>query len=589
MAPGSRVREVPRPTLVVVDDEDASRAAVSRELTTRYSIDYSVLVESSPLEALQRLRDLDAAGDEVAVILAVQQMAEMPGAMFLTMAHDIHPRARRGLLVTPTQDLVARRATAQATVLGQADYFLIKPVQTPDERFHRAVTEFLDEWWRLRGSTFELIRVVGEERSPRSHEIQDLLQRHDLQYGFYASESEAGRAELAHAGASAERLPVLIMLDGRVLIDPTNREVAEALGAGVRPADVTYDLTIVGGGPAGLAAAVYAGSEGLRAALVEREALGGQAGTSSMIRNYLGFPRGISGAELAARALEQAVLFGTDIVYGSTASALRADGDRRVVTLSDGSEVYSRAVVIATGVSYRRLEVPALEALIGAGVFYGAGMSEAQALAGEPVFVVGGGNSAGQAAVHLSRYAERATLLVRSGSLAASMSQYLITDLAATPNIDIRYGVEVVGGGGEGRLERLELKRSPLRRGRNRTGGGALRSDRSPALHRLAPVLRDPRPMGLRAHGGASRDGVPRRDHQRTRFRQCVERHEAGRRARPLLLETNLPGVFAVGDVRQGSVKRVASSAGEGSICIRLVHEYLEAVADQRREHPPPG
>ena len=255
-----------------------------------------------------------------------------------------------------------------------------------------------------------------------------------------------------------ERLPVLIMLDGRVLIDPTNREVAEALGAGVRPADVTYDVVIVGGGPAGLAAAVYAGSEGLRTALVEREALGGQAGTSSMIRNYLGFPRGISGAELAARALEQAVLFGTDIVYGSTATALRAEGDRRVVTLSDGSEMYSRAVVIATGVSYRRLEVPALEALIGAGVFYGAGMSEAQALAGEPVFVVGGGNSAGQAAVHLSRYAERVTLLVRSGSLAESMSQYLITEIAATPNIDIRYRVEVVGGGGEGRLERLELK-----------------------------------------------------------------------------------------------------------------------------------
>jgi thioredoxin reductase (NADPH) len=205
MPHGSSVQAVPRPTLVVVDDEDASRAAVARELTTRYSIDYSVLVESSPGEALQRLRDLGAAGDEVAVMLAEQQMAEMPGATFLAMAHEIHPRARRGLLITPTQNLVPRRATAQATVLGHADYFLIKPVQTPDERFHRAVTEFLDEWWRLRGSTFELIRVVGEERSRRSHEIRDLLQRHDLPYGFYASESEAGRAALAHAEASAER------------------------------------------------------------------------------------------------------------------------------------------------------------------------------------------------------------------------------------------------------------------------------------------------------------------------------------------------------------------------------------------------
>jgi thioredoxin reductase (NADPH) len=589
MPPGSRLGELPRPTLVVVDDEDASRAALARELTTRYGTDYTIVVESSPVRALQRLRDLGAAAEEVAVILAAQEMVEMPGATFLATAHEIHPRARRGLLITPAQNLVARRATVQACALGYADYFLIKPVQTPDERFHRAVTEFLDEWWRLRGSTFELIRVVGEERSPRSHEIRDLLQRHDLPYGFYASESEAGRATLVHAEAGAERLPVVIMLDGRALIDPTNREVAEALGVGVRPADVTYDVVIVGGGPAGLAAAVYAGSEGLRAALVEREALGGQAGTSSMIRNSLGVPRGISGAELAARALEQAVLFGTDIVYGSTATALRAEGDRRVVTLGDGTEMYSRAVVIATGVSYRRLEVPALEALMGAGVFYGAGMSEAQALAGESVFVVGGGNSAGQAAVHLSRYAERVTLLVRSGSLAASMSQYLVTEIAATPNIDICYGVEVVGGGGEGRLEGLELKDRH---------SGEVETVPAAALFVLigaqpftqwlpSSVIRDQWGYVLTGAqcGLASCDMTacgPVSD-----IASSDTRTGDGRA--PLLLETNLPGVFAVGDVRRGSVKRVASGAGEGSICIRLVHEYLEAVADQRHQHTPTG
>jgi thioredoxin reductase (NADPH) len=578
MATGSHLRELPRPTLVVVDDEDTSRAALARALTTRYGTDYSLLVESSPVVALQSLRNLGAAGEEVAVILANQEMAEMPGATFLPAAHEIHPRARRGLLVPPTQNLVARKATAQACALGHADYFLIKPVQTPDERFHRAVTEFLDEWWRARGSTFELIRVVGEERSARFHELRDLLQRHDVPYGFYASESAAGRAALAQTKAGAARLPVLIMLDGRVLIDPTNREVAEALGAGVRPADVTYDVVIVGGGPAGLAAAVYAGSEGLRTALVEREALGGQAGTSSMIRNYLGFPRGISGAELAARALEQAVLFGTDIVYGSTATALRAEGDRRVVTLNDSTEVTSRAVVIATGVSYRRLEVPSLEALIGAGVFYGAGMSEAQALVGERAFVVGGGSPAGQAALHLAKYAERVTLLVRSGSLAESMSQYLISEIAATSNLEIRYRVEVVGGEGEGRVERLELKDRDSREIEAVPAAALFVLIGAQPFTQWLPssVIRDQ--WGYVLTGAAARtatrngaaSGIASSD------RRPVEERT------PLLLETNLPGVFAVGDVRQGSVKRVASGAGEGSICIRLVHEYLEAVGDQR-------
>ena len=331
------------------------------------------------------------------------------------------------------------------------------------------------------------------------------------------------------------------------------------LAVWVRPADVTYDVVIVGGGPAGLAAAVYAGSEGLRVALVEREALGGQAGTSSMIRNYLGFPRGISGAELATRSLEQAVLFGTDIVYGSTATGLRAERDLRVVILGDGSEISSRTVVIATGVSYRRLEVPALEALIGAGVFYGAGMSEAQALAGERVFVVGGGNSAGQAAVHLSRYAERVTLLVRSGSLAKSMSQYLTAEIALTPNIDVRYGVEVVGGGGEGRLEWLELEDRH---------SGAVEAVPTAALF----VLIGAQPFTDWIPSSVIRDQW---GYVLTGARASSDTRPGDTRA-PLLLETDLPGVFAVGDVRQGSVKRVASGAGEGAICIRLVHEYLE-------------
>ncbi len=404
------------PRLVVVDDDRTSLDLLGRELEARYGRDYSVILEWSPHDALIRLRGLSDANEEVALILADQWMPETTGPQFLAAAHKIHPRARRGLLINFGEDRSVREPIMKAVALGYADYYLAKPVHTPDERFHRGITEFLDEWWRRRGGWFELVRVIGDERSARSHEVRDLLTRNDIPYGFYASDSAEGCRALADAGVGADRLPVIVLSDGRALIDPVNRDVGAALGATVRPGTEIYDVTIVGGGPAGLAAAVYAGSEGLRTALVEPEALGGQAGTSSLIRNYLGFPRGISGSELAARAFEQVRLFGTDVIYGSAATSLRAEGHRRFVGLSDGSEVTSRAVVIATGAAYRRLGVPDLDALTGRGVFYGA-VAEAQALAGERVFVVGGGNSAGQAAVHLARHGAHVTMLVRSKSL----------------------------------------------------------------------------------------------------------------------------------------------------------------------------
>jgi thioredoxin reductase (NADPH) len=349
---------------------------------------------------------------------------------------------------------------------------------------------------------------------------------------------------------------VLSLYTGVVLVDPANAEVAEALGLDVRPAGRTYDVVIVGAGPAGLAAAVYGASEGLRTALLEREAFGGQAGTSSRIRNYLGFPGGVSGVELAQRAYEQAWVFGTDFVYGNPATSLAKDGDLTVVGLEDGSEIRARAVLIATGVSYRRLGVPELEALVGAGVFYGAGTIEAQAVAGKYAIVVGGGNSAGQAALHLAKYAQQVTILVRSPSLAASMSDYLIRQIEAAPNVDVRYRCEVAGGSGSGHLEQVLF--------RNRDSGEA---ELVPAAGLFVLIGAQPLTGWLPEAIGRDRWGF------------VLTGADTGEnwplQRAPFLLETTTPGVFAAGDVRHGSIKRVASAVGDGSIAIRLIHDYL--------------
>jgi len=547
-----------KPVLVVVDDEDTSLQALTRELESRYGGHYQVVSSSSAEVALARLAELKAAGADVPLVLADQRLRGMSGTELLARVRDIFPMARRGLLIT-WGDRSAPAPFLEAAALGQLEFYLNRPTWSPDEQFHRVITGSLEEWWREqggRGGRGEMVMVIGDDPSARVHEIRDLLARNNVPFGFYASGSLEGRAALRRLGVIDPAGPVLLLDTGVVLVDAANAEIAEALGQKVRPAGQVYDVVIVGAGPAGLAAAVYGASEGLFTALLEREAFGGQAGTSSRIRNYLGFPSGVSGVELAQRAYEQAWAFGTHFVYGNQAMSLAKDRDLLVVGLEDGSQAWARAVVIATGVSYRRLGVPELEALAGAGVFYGAGTIEAQAVAQKPAFVVGGGNSAGQAALHLSKYAQQVTILIRSQSLAASMSDYLIREIDAAPNVDVRYRCEVAGGGGSGHLEHLLL--------RNRDSG---ETEPVPAAGLFILI-------GAQPFTGWLPEAI-RRDPWGFILTGPDTGQDWPLQRAPFLLETTTPGVFAAGDVRHGSMKRVASAVGDGSTAIRLIHDYL--------------
>ena len=534
---------------------------VEGELRKRYGSDYQVVGADSaddPPRLLARFRDDRRL---VSIVLASQRMSQGTGTELLARVREFHRTAKRLLLIDwgygpPPEPIL------QAITLGHIDAYVAGPVTVPDERFHRAVTELLEEWARSHLPRFEAVRVVGEERSARSHEIRDLLDRNAVPSGFYPVGTGRGEALLQQAGVAASAVPVILLFNGRVLVQPTNAEVAEALGMKTAPGAGLYDVAVIGAGPAGLAAAVYGASEGLSTVVLEPEAIGGQAGTSSQIRNYLGFPAGVSGADLAVRAYTQAWNFGAEYVYGNPAIGLRARGPERVVTVRGGGQVRSRAVVIATGVSYRRLGIPWLDALTGAGVFYGAATSEATALKDREVFVVGGANSAGQAAVHLARYAARVTLLVRGGSLAEGMSDYLVTQIASTPNIAVRHNVAVTGGGGTDCLESLTLQ--------DRVSGT---TQTVPAAAMFVLIGAEPRTQWLPDH--IARD-------QRGFVVTGTDLLAAGAPPRgwplrrlPMLLESSLPGVFAAGDVRRGSVKRVAAAVGEGSTVIRLIHDYL--------------
>jgi thioredoxin reductase (NADPH) len=554
----------PEPMLVAVDGGTVSFRRIEYELEKRYGEDYRVVVVPSSKWGIKRLGELKAAGEEVALVLADQWMPDMSGTEFLARARHLFPVAKRALLVE-WGDETAREPILRSMTLGHIDYYVHKPERSGDEHFHRLISESLYEWSKAHRPAFQEIRVVGEQWAPRSHELRDLLARNELSYAFYSADSEEGRELLVQIGHGSGKLPVLVLFDGQVLVDPSNTELGDA-AYGVAPSleRSSFDLVVIGAGPAGLAAAVYGASEGLGTLIVEGEAVGGQAGTSSLIRNYLGFPWGVGGSELASRATEQARLFGATFVYMHHATGLRRAGHDLAVSLSSGNEVTARAVVVATGASYRHLGIPSLEALHGAGVFYGAAVAEAQVMEGQEVYVVGGANSAGQAAMHLSKYASRVTLLVRGGTLAASMSEYLITEIEAAENVAVRLNTQVVEGGGKGRLERLVLRDSAS--GRTETVPAAalfVLIGAEPHTDWLPrEVVRDERGYVVTGKD-LSRYGQPRRGWHLERL--------------PLLLETSMAGVFAVGDVRQGSVKRVASAVGEGSIAVQLVHEYLKS------------
>jgi thioredoxin reductase (NADPH) len=554
------------PVILVVDEDAPALNRVQSELSRRFGMDYRIASGTSHVAARADLQTMQAKGEDVALVLAAQALDGAGCDELFRTVRALYPRARRGLLIEfgAWGDRAMAQAIHGAMAAGRIDYYVLKPVRSPDELFNRTVAEFIHEWARIDPRTRREMVVVAPRWSPAGHAIRDQLGRNGVPHTFYASMSEQGRALLVQAGLGATEEPVVWTYDGRVLVAPSSTDLARAYGVSTGLEDEhDFDLVVVGAGPAGLSAAVYATSEGLRTLVVEAEAIGGQAGSSSLIRNYLGFPRGISGTELAQRAYQQAWVFGTRFVLMQRAVRLSTEDGRHELALTDGRTATARAVIIACGVSYRRLGVPSLESLTGAGVFYGASISEAQAMAGDDVYVVGGANSAGQAAMHLSQYARRVTLLVRGPRL-SEMSQYLIDAIGAAGNISVRLNTAVADGGGDGRLEWLALSdRVSNEITRVSAAGLFILIGAHPHTDWLPPsIARDDR--GFIRTGEAAAKAAPR-----------------GSAEPPLMFETSLPRVFAVGDVRSGSVKRVASAVGEGGVVVSQVHARL-AAEDER-------
>lgn len=550
-----------KPVMLAVDDDPEVLQAVSRDLRKRYGDRYRVVRADSGPVALEAVRELKRKNEPLALFLVDQRMPRMTGVDFLAEAVPLYPDAKRALLTAYADTEAAIRAINQAHI----DYYLLKPWDPPEQQLYPVLDDLLADWQAGYRPPFEGVRVVGHRWSPEAHSIRDFLARNQVPYRWIDLEAAPEPAKaLEESGLAADiELPTVILEDGTVLPRPEIPRIAEGVGLRTRAEKPFYELAIVGGGPAGLAAAVYGASEGLRTVLVEREAPGGQAGQSSRIENYLGFPAGLSGADLTRRAVAQARKFGAEILTPQEVAGVRIDGPYRQLTLADGSEVACHALLIATGVSYRKLDVPGCDALSGRGVYYGAAATEAISYRGEDVYIVGGGNSAGQAAMFFSQYARAVTILVRGEGLRATMSQYLIDQLGATPNVSLRPFTEVVEVTGGDHLERLTLRD-------NRTK----ECEQVDAAGLFIFIGAAPRTEWL--------DGVVPRD--RYGFIPTgpdLPRDDRGRipgwplERDPFLLETTVPGIFVAGDVRSASVKRVASSVGEGSIAVQFIHRYL--------------
>jgi thioredoxin reductase (NADPH) len=550
-----------KPVILAVDDEPEVLSAVSRDLRGRYGDRFRVVRADSGEAALAAASELKLRDEPLALLLVDQRMPRMSGLDFLREASPLHPDAKRVLLTAYADTDAAIGAINQAHV----DHYLLKPWDPPEEQLYPVLDDLLDDWQAGYRPPFEGVRVLGHRWSPEAHDLRDFLARNQVPYLWTDLEGRPEPARtLAENGLPADvALPVVVLEDGSVLPRPGLSRLAEGVGLRMRPEKPFYELAIVGAGPAGLAAAVYGASEGLRTLLLEREAPGGQAGQSSRIENYLGFPAGLSGADLARRAVAQARKFGVEILTPQEAVGVRVEGPYRQLALADGSEISCRALLVASGVSYRTLEVPGAAELSGRGVYYGAAATEAISYRGEDVFVVGGGNSAGQAAMFFSGYARSVTILVRGEGLEDTMSRYLIDQIGDTPGISLRTRTEVEEAAGAGHLERLTLRDtvSGERETVDAAGvfvfiGAAPRTDWLDGV-----VERDP--------GGFVLTGPDLPRDGRGRVPGWKEPRE------PLLLETGVPGIFAAGDVRAASVKRVASGVGEGSIAVQLIHRYL--------------
>jgi thioredoxin reductase (NADPH) len=542
-----------RPAIVVVDDEPVALAAMLDALTRRFGADYRVVPHLSAAAALDAVASSKKGGDELALVVADQWMPEMTGSEFLARVRAIEPAAKRALLVA-WGDHTASPTILQGCALGELDNYLYKPWTPAEVHLYPLVSEFLSEWTQAHRPPMELIHIVGEELSARSSEIRELLNRNGIPYGFYQSTSSMAKRLAEDHGIELSRLPAVFLLDGSVFFDPDDAQIMDAIGEELR--EFSADVAVIGGGPAGLTSAVYAGSEGLQTLVIERHVIGGQAGASSLIRNYLGFPRGISGAELTQRAYQQAWLFGAKFFFAREVTRIRIDDGKKILTLSDGREIRATAAIIATGATYRRLGIPDVDRFIGKSVFYTA-LSGARLLGGFNAAIIGGGNSAGQAAIYLAKMSSRVTLIVRANSLEHGMSDYLVQQIRHIPNIDVRLNAEVTGARGDDLMEGLSIR------------------DRSTGTIETIPVKLLLVLIGAIPHTDWLADTV-----------QCDSRGfivtghdiDTGRwplpRA-PMTYETSVPGIFAVGDVRLGSMKRVASAVGEGAGAVENVHKYL--------------